>query len=305
MAVDKDGNVIDESGATSVTDDGNAGVSGRSESEIEAGAEGAGESKADESGEGDEILDALAEADPKRAVVGLKKRLAKLTDQRNRARAEAQERKALETQLEAYKKRDRDAEAARRAADRATPEAQKAEERRQAIREAIDDTYGPGTSLILESQHEEQQRQKEAYGQNAIGFLKSELEDHGINVTTDTLIRWERAIGSEIQEDPELWARYRRPATLKDAIKDAVERVRDGLANPILKQRGAKPLERITRNREAVLGGGPNRGTVAEVEEPVFDKQPPKDLKGRDLEDWWARERDAYRARLLAADRQA
>jgi hypothetical protein len=294
-----------EPGAASATDEGNAGVSDRSEKEIEAGLEGAGESK--DEGEGtDDILDALAEADPKRAVVGLKKRLAKLTAQRNTARAEAAQRNADAAELAAYKKRERDAKDAMEAARRRTPEAQKAEERRAAIREALDEAYGPGTSDGLDEARANVTLQREKHAQDGISYLTNELKDHGITVDESTLVRWERAVGSELQEDPELLAAFRRPSTQKRAIETAFERVRDGLANPVLKQQGAKPLARIQRNREAVLGGGTNRGALAGTPEPEVDYTTgAKGLKGRALEEYWSGVKEKEWARLAASERQA
>lgn len=287
----------EDTGTAAETVDGNAGVSERSESEIEAGADGAGESTTqDDSADADEALEALAEADPKRAVVGLKKRLAKLTAQRNSARAEASERKALEARVAAYEKRERDEEEARKRAARATPEGQKAEERRRAVRETLDEAFYPGYSeqqaTAALAQREAEQRANDHHAMQGISYLRSELEDHDIKVDDETLIRWERAVSSELAEDAELRAEYRAASTQKKAIQDAFERVRDGLANPILKDRGAKPLARIERNREAVLGGGRNAGAVAEAPEPKFDLTPPKGLTGRDLEIWWDQARE-------------
>ncbi len=295
----------EETGATTETVESNAGVSDRSESEIEGGADGAVESRADEEGT-DELLEQLAEADPKRAVVGLKKRLAKLTAQRNAARTEASERNVLKAKLEAYEKRERDAARAIDEARRRTPEAQKAEERRQAIRDALDEAYGPGYSDVQDEQRAVVQMQREKHAQDGISFLKSELEDHGITTDEATVVRWERAVGSELQEDPDLLNAFRRPASQRKAIAVAFERVRDGLANPVLKQQGAKPLARIQRNREAVLGGGQNRGTIAGTPEPEVDYLAgAKGLKGRALDDYWAGVKEKEWKRLGDAERQA
>lgn len=291
----------EETSAAAVTADGNAGVSDRSESEVE-GAAGTESSAQDDSADADEALEALAEADPKRAVVGLKKRLAKLTAQRNSARAEAEERKALKLRVDAYEKRERDAEEAKKRAERATPEGQEAEKRRRAVRETIDETYGQGTSTYLDDRREAEQRAAEQYAMNGISYLRSELEDHAIKVDDETLIRWERAVGSEMAEDPALKAAFRTPATQKQAIAEAFNRVRDGLANPILKDRGAKPLERLQRNREAVLGGGRNTGAVAGAPEPEREFTPPVGLKGRALEQWWADTKQKEWDRLAASE---
>lgn len=303
----EDTELEDESSSERETREGNAGVSDRSERQIEAGADGADESKVgeDDSRDADEALDALAEADPKRAVVGLRKRMAKLTAQRNAARAEAEGRNADRARLAAYEAKERDAEKAKKDAERNTPQGQEAEKRRAAVRDTIDETYGPGTSDYLErrrgEESERDEQAREEFAMQCASHLRSELEDHGIKTDKATLIRWERAVGSELAEDAELLAAVRRPTSRKEAIAEAVDRVRNGLVNPILTDRGAKPLERIQRNREAVLGGGSSRGTMAETDEPAFDLTPPKGLHGRDLENWWDAARDKYREQLLSA----
>jgi len=263
---------------------GNAGVSERTEQEIETGAT----EMVDTEGDAD-LLDSLAEVDPKRAVAGLKKRLAKLTSQRNAAREAQTERDQLKSKLAEYERRDADAARKREEAKRRTPEGQEAEARRRAVRDTIDETYGPGTSELLEEQRAERRLAKENYAQQGISHLRSELEDHGIPVTPETLIRYERAVGSEMAEDPNLLAAFRRPASQKEAIQEAFNRVRDGVINPVLKTQGAKSLARIQRNREAVLGGGRSQGAVAGVEEPEVDYTAgAKGLKGRALDDYWS-----------------
>lgn len=279
---------------TPETGDGNAGISERSEQEIESGltAETAG-------GDDDEILEQLAEADPKRAVVGLRKRLQKLTAQRNTAREGLAERDTLKTKLAEYERRDQEALRKREEAKRRTPEGQEAEARRRAVRETIDETYGPGTSELLEEQRSERRLAKEGYAQQGISYLRSELEDHGIPVTADTLVRYERAVGSEMAEDANLLAAFRRPGSQKEAISEAFNRVRDGVINPVLKTQGAKALARIERNRSAVLGGGPNQGAVAGIPEPEIDYTAgAKGKRGRDLEDYWAGVKDKEWKRL-------
>lgn len=296
----------EETGTAAETADGNAGVSERTESQIE-GAEGAETLEADDSKDADEALEALAEADPKRAVVGLKKRIAKLTAQRNSARTEAAERKALEARVAAFEKRERDAVEARKRAERATPEGQKAEAEKRAVRDAIDKAYWPGYADQQEQaaleRREAEQRAAEEYAMKGISYLKSELEDHGIAVDDKKLVGWERAVGSEIAEDPELKAAFKRPATQEGAIKEAFRRVSDGIANPILKDRGAKPLERIQRNREALLGTS-TPGAVAGTPEPEFNLKPPKELKGRALDQWWADARENYWQQLSKSEAQ-
>lgn len=303
MALDKDGNEIVEPGATPETGDGSTGVSERSEREIEAGADGPGKTtEGDDATDADEALEALGEADPKRAVAGLRKRLAKLTAQRNSARADAAERNALAARVKAYEKRERDEAAREQEAKRNTPEGQKAEERRAAVRRTIDEAYGPGASEYLDEIREERQHRAEAYARDGISFLRSELEDHGIAVTDETLVRYERAVGSEMAEDATLLAQFRRPATQKVAIQEAFARVRDGIVNPVLKQSGAKALARIDRNREAVLGSGGRAASLAGTPEPDRDLSPPKDFKGN-LDDYWREVKEKEWKRLSAEER--
>lgn len=275
-----------EAGTTPDTGDGNAGVSDRSEREIEAGPDGSGKDLADDdASDADEALEALSEADPKRATAGLRKRVAKLTAQRNKAREAASERDALAARVAAYEKREREEKARQREVERHTPEGMKAEERRAAVRAAIDEGF-PGASMLLDDLAEQQQLRAEKHAQDGISYLKKELEDHGIEINDGTLVRYERAVGSELAEDSKLLAAFRRPATQQKAIELAFERVRDGLVNPVLKQSGAKTLARIERNREAVLGGGRSNGSVAGAPEPERDLTPPKDFKGN-LDDYW------------------
>lgn len=303
MALDANGNEIEDTGTASATDDGSTGVSERSEREIEAGADGASKTlEGDDATDADEALEALGEADPKRAVAGLRKRLAKLTAQRNSARADAAERNALAARVKAYEKRERDEEAKRVADQRNTPEGQKAEERRAAVRRTIDEAYGPGASEYLDEVREERQHRAEAYAQQGISYLRKELEDHGIVVTPETLVRYERAVGSEMAEDAQLLAAFRRPATQEAAIQDAFTRVRDGIVNPVLKQSGAKALARIDRNREAVLGSGGRTSSLAGTPEPDRDLSPPKDYKGN-LDDYWREVKEREWSRLSAAER--
>jgi len=286
-------------GTESETDKGNAGVSERSEREVEAAA-GSELDDDDEEGKEQRAADDTGDADPAKAVVGLRKRLAKLTAQRNQARDRAAERDALADKVAAYEKRERDAEEMLEAARRRTPEGQKAEERRRAVRDTIDEAY-PGASDYLDSVQEERHLRIAKYAQDGISYLKSELADHGIEATPETTIRYERAVGSEMAEDPELLAAYKHPATQKDAIVEAFSRVRDGIVNPVLKQRGAKALARIERNREAVLGSG-DRGAMSGTPEPEFDLKPPKGLQGRELDEWWATAREKYWQKLTAQE---
>lgn len=272
-------------------------VSNRSEDEIE----GRKAAEGDEGGERD-ADDTGDDADPARAVVGLKKRLAKLTAQRNEARSKAQERDALATELADYKRKERESAERRKAAERATPEGQQAEAEAQAVRARIDQVYGPGTSDFLASRSESQSVEREAYAHNGVSYLKAELEDHGIVADNTMLVRWERAVGSELAEDEALLKAFRRPATQQAAIAEAFNRVRDGLANPVLKMQGAKPLARIERNRQAVLGGGRGNGPIAEIPEPTFDLKPPKELRGRELDQWWTDQRDAMWKRISTGD---
>jgi len=262
------------------------GVDTKSEAEIE-GLEATDKDDTDEQRDADDTGDGESGKLP----VGVKKRFAKLSAQRRKVE---QERDALAARVAAYETREREKEDKRKAAEQATPEGMKAAERRQAIRAAIDETYGDGTSDLLEDQRSERQLQKEQYALNAVGYLKSELEDHGIAVTNETLVRWERAVGSEMQEDPQLLAMFKRPATAQDAIVEAFNRVRDGLANPAIKQQGGKPLERIERNRSAVLGSG-RSSAGADEGSPYPDNytaKPPKNASPAQLEEFWQNHRD-------------
>ena len=258
----------------------------RSETEIEGVEAGSG----DEGGEGEGEDDGGEGDVPSGAPKGFKKRIAKLTAQRN---AERKEREALAARLAAFEAKERKAEEDRRATEAATPEGLKASERRKAIREAIDEAYGPGTSDFIEREKtesvQERNARREEYALKGVSYLQNELEDHGIDVTDERLVRWERAIGSELQEDAALHAMFLKPATQKDAIAEAFKRVRDGLANPAIEQQGGKPLARIERNRSAVLGSGrgPNGGTEGIPIPDGYVAKPPKDLTGEALTAWW------------------
>lgn len=291
-----------ETGDETETDEG-ASVSGKSESELE----GRTAAEGDEA-EGKERA-ANDKGDPKQAPEWYRKRIAKLTATRNRERAEAA---ADRARLAAYEKAERDAEKARRAAEAATPEARTREAKRQAVRETIDDAYGPGTSRYLETrqeaearEQEERDRAAEAYTSQGVSYLRKEIEDHGLVADDAALVRWDHWIGSELAEDPELLAMYRRPATQQKAIELAFERARDGLLNPVLKSSGAREIARIERNRSAVLGGGKNMGAVAQADEPTFDLKPPKELKGRALEEWWDVAKQKYWKTLQNSDTHA
>src|SRR5712671_3679975 len=107
---------------------GNAGVSERTEAEIET----TGETSAGDEGDAD-LLNSLAEVDPKRAVEGLKKRLSKVTSQRNAAREAQSERDELRTKLAEYERRETTARQKVEEAKRRTPEGQEAEARRRAV----------------------------------------------------------------------------------------------------------------------------------------------------------------------------
>lgn len=262
------------------------GVSQRSESEIE-GRESVSTRDADDTGEDD----------GDRESSGLKKRISKLTAQRRKTE---EERDALKARLDAYEAKEREAAARARAERESTPAAQKVRERKEAIRELMDEVYGEGYSNLQDESRSERELQKEQYALNAVSYLKSELEDHGISVNNDTLVRWERAVGSEIQEDVELLRAFRRPATQQDAIAEAVNRVRDGLMNPILQSRSAKPLERIERNRNAVLSG---RGQ-SDPETPFpdnYEAKPPKNATPAEQEEFWRNHRDELWKKLGAS----
>ena len=248
MAFEKD---RDEDAAERERDaDAPGGASERSESDVE-GAEGASTRDADDTG--DEGSD--------RESSGFRKRVSKLTAQRREAE---KERDAALTELNAYRAREREAKREAKEAEAATPAGMKLAERRALIRQANDAAYGDGYSDWVERERYEREQernlQKEQYALNGVSYLKSELEDHGVPVDDRALVRWERAIGSELAENVELLAKFRRPATQREAIREAVELVRDGLANPLIKQRGGQPLERIERNRNAVLGSGRSQG---------------------------------------------
>jgi len=270
-------------------------ASERSEAEIE------GRKTEDASEDSDEQRDAddTGDADSKDSA-GYRKRIAKLTAQRNEARSKAQERDALVARVRAYEQRELDLVEQQRKEKAATPEGQKAAERRQAIREALEEGMGPGTLDDIAELRAERQSRRESYALQGISYLRSELEDHGLAVDETSLVRWERAVGSELAEDATLHGAFRRPASQQAAIQEAFKRVRDGLANPAIKQQGGKPLERIDRNRQAVLGSG-SRNTG--VTEPDHDPKPPKGLTGRPLQEWWDGQRDKLWAQLTADDR--
>lgn len=267
---------------------GDEGVSERSESEIE-GRDAASTRDADDTGDEGEG----------RENVGFKKRISKLTAQKRKTE---EERDALRVRLEAFEAKEREAAARRRAQEEATPAAIKQRERREAIRELMDEAFGEGYSAMQDESRTEKDLQKEQYALNAVSYLRSELEDHGVPMNDETLVRWERAVGSEIQEDPALLRAFRRPSTQQDAITEAVNRVRDGLMNPILKSREAKPLERIERNRSAVLGSGRGKGG-GEAETPFPDDyvaKPPKGASQAEQEAFWQNHRDEMWRKLNA-----
>lgn len=270
----------------------------RSESEVE-GLEATETDEADSERDADDTGD---NADPAKAVVGLKKRIAKLTAQRNSGRAALQERDALKARVAAYEKRERDEETKRRDAASRTPAAQKEAQERARVQSAIEFGLGDGSVDEWQEMREERQLRKEQYAMQGISYLKSEMEDHGIALTDDQVVRWERAVGSEMAEDTQLHNAFRRPSTQQAAIQEAFKRVRDGLVNPVATQQGGKPLARIERNRQAVLGS-PGRGAVEGAPEPEYDPKPPKELKGRALEEWWAADRDKLWKQLQ--DREA
>jgi len=270
------------------------GVGKRSEADIE----GRKADGADDDGEQDRDADDTGDAKSDDAV-GFRKRLAKLTAQRNDARQKAADREVLAARVRAYEQRELDQVTKQEKERSKTPEAMKAEERRQAIREMLEEGIGRGALDDIAELRAERQTTKEAYAHQGISYLKSELEDHGIVITDNAMLRWERAVGSELAEDASLHAAFRRPGSQQAAIQEAFKRVRDGLANPAIEQQGGKPLERIERNRQAVLGSG-SRDSIAE---PTHDPKPPKNLSGRALQEWWATQRDKLWAELNAADR--
>lgn len=285
MAKETDENTGDQDDAQRA--DAKTGESERTEKEIEAGAADSGDSEeSEDSDEGER--DADDKGDPARAALGLRKRVQKLTAQRNEARSKAAE---TDKELQRYRDAERRARQAEEEAERRTPEGQKSEHMRQAIRRQIDETYGDGTSALLDNQREIVKQQSAAHAQKAYEYLGEELEAHGIDPTPEALLRWEKALGSELEDDEDLGAAFRHPATLKDTISTCFERVRDGLVNPTLAKRGAEKLARIERNRDAVLGGG-RKAPVAETPEPKFDFTPPKDATPEQLERFWADARE-------------
>jgi hypothetical protein len=287
----------------SLREDGSAGVSERSERDIEASAADGDESDDEGDGEGDEgERDADDKGDPQRAITGLRKRIQKLTAQRNQSRSEAAELKAAKAELQRY----RDAEAAarreREEAERNTPEGRKREDEAEAIRAAIDRAYGPGTSARLDRQHEIEAQQRAAHAEKAREYLRDELEAHGIKATPEAMLRWERSIGSELDADEEVAESFRHPATLKDTIEKCVDRIRDGLVNPALESRGAEKLKRIERKREAVLGGSSRKEGSAPSEEPNFDFKPPENATPEQLENFWRNAREKTWRDLASRD---
>lgn len=269
-------------------------VSERSEAEIEGHKADGADDDGEEHRAADDTGDAKSDD-----TAGFRKRLAKLTAQRNDARQKAADREVLAARVRAYEQREL-AEVAKQEKERSrTPEAMRAEERRQAIREMLEEGLGRGALDDIKELRVERQTTKEAYALQGISYLKSELEDHGIAIDDTALVRWERAVGSELAEDATLHAAFRRPGSQQAAIQEAFKRVRDGLVNPAIKQQTGKPLERIERNRQAVLGSG-SRDSIAE---PEHDPKPPKNLTGRPLQEWWDAQRDKLWAELNAADR--
>lgn len=272
----------------------------RSESEIE-GREAADSGKDDTERDADDTGDVPAAKES----VGFKKRLAKLTAQRNNDR---KERDVLAARVAAYEAKERETSERQQKAERETPEGQKAAERRIAIRAAIDETYGPGTSEFIESEKveriSERNLQREQYALNGISHLRSELEDYGIAVNDHILVTYERSVGSELQEDPELLAMFKRPATQREAIAEATKRVIEGLTNPAIKQQGGRPLARIERNRSAVLGAARSQ-SGADEGSPYpedYEAKPPKGLKGNEVDEWWQNHREQMWKKLSAAD---
>jgi len=234
--------------------------------------------------------------DGEREGTGFRKRVSKLTAQRREAE---KQRDAALARVAAYEAKEREASERQRSREASTPAAQKERERREAIRATLDEAYGEGYSASQDELRSEREIQKEQYALNGISYLKSELEDHGIAVDDDGLVRWERAIGSELAEDHALLAQFRRPATQQAAITSAFERVRDGLANPVLKQQGAKPLARIERNRNALLGSGRTAG--ADEGSPYPDDyvaKPPKNATPAQLDEFWSEHREKLWKRL-------
>lgn len=273
-------------------EDGSAGESERFERDIEASAADGDEGDDEGSDDDGGTRDADDKGDPQRAVTGLRKRIQKLTVQRNQSRAEAIELKAAQTELKRYK----DAEAAARRSieetERNTPEGQKREDEAAAIRAAIDRTYGSGTSSRLDRHAEVESQQRAAHAEKAREYLREELEAHNIKASPEAMLRWERSIGSELDADEDVASAFRHPASLKDTIATCVDRIRDGLVNPALESTGAEKLKRIERKREAVLGGGTRKEGAAPSEEPNFDFKPPENATPEQLETFWRTARE-------------
>lgn len=232
--------------------------------------------------------------------VGVTKRISRLTAQRTKAE---RERDAALVRLQAYEAKEREEEARRKREEESTPEGLKAAEARQRVRQALDLGFGDGFSDEIEAERQERRQerelQKEQYALNAVSYLKRELDDHGIVYDDKSLVRWEHAVGSELQEDRELLGLYRRPTTLEKAIQTAVDRVVDGIANPILKQRGADPLKRIERNRGALLSG---RAAAQSAEQPFAEDYvapgPPKGASADEQAEYWRNHRDGMWKKL-------
>lgn len=263
----------------------------RSEQEIE-GVEGArADSSDDDSGERD--ADDTGESKSGKESVGFKKRVSKLTAQRREAE---KQRDAALAKLRSYEEKERQEAERQRRADEATPEGQKRLARREQIRAINDEAYGEGYSDWVERErmerHAERERQKEEYALRGISYLKSELEDHGIAVDDKSIIRWERAVGSELAEDPVLAAAFGRPATQQKAIEEATKRVIEGLANPAIKQQGGQPLKRIERNRNAVFSGNANAQSEQQPFPDDYVAKPPKNATPEQQAQFWVEHRD-------------
>lgn len=251
-------------------------------------------------GDNPDAEDTGDETDPDKVIAGLKRRIGKLTAQKREAQARAEERDTLKARLAAYEAKEQEAAEQARRAKQSDPEWQKEEDARARIRAANDLAYGDGYSDEQLERRQERELQKEQYALNAVNYLRAELEEHGLPTDDKTVLRWERAIGSEVAEDSDLLGRFRRPATLQAAIKDAFALVNEGMVTPAVKVGGGKPIERIQRNREAVLGGGRRGGAIEGSPEPEWNPQPPKNLKGDDLVQWWKEQGEKLRARLEA-----
>lgn len=269
----------------------------RSEADIE-GVEARGDSADAEQRDADDTGDAEA-----KLPNGVKKRLSKLTAQKRDAEAK---RDAALAELQSYRAKEREAQRRAEAEAARTPEGQEARRRAALLRQYNDEAYGEGYSDWVERERAEReaerQLQKEQYALNGVSYLKSELEDYGIPVDDRTLVSYEKAVGSELQEDAELFAMFRRPATQKEAIAEAMKRVVDGVANPILKLRGADPLKRIERNRAAVLGS-PRSQAGAEEGTPYpenYTAKPPKNATPAEAEEFWRNHRDQMWTKLNA-----